>query len=320
MNTQKIVPHLWFDKEAKEAADFYTSVFPESRITNVTTLRDVPGGNADIVAFELAGHRFTAISAGPLFKFNPSISFILNFDPSKDRNAKKNLDAMWKKLSDGGKTLMPLDAYPFSKRYGWTEDKYGVSWQLMLTDPEGEERPFITPSLMFVGRNAGKAEKATEHYISTFKNAKRGALVRYPKGMAPEKEGTIMFTDFLLERQWFAAMDSANEHKFEFNEAISLMVKCDSQKEIDHYWGKLSAVPEAEQCGWLKDKYGVSWQVTPRAMDTMMTDGTGEQIARVTKAFLPMKKFDLAALERAYEGDAKPMRTPTARSTSAKKR
>lgn len=298
---QKIVPHLWYDKEAKEAAEFYCSIFPDSKITNVTTLQDTPSGDCDIVSFELSKQPFMSISAGPLFKFNPSVSFMLNFDPSRDKNARKNLDATWEKLSSGGTALMPLDKYPFSERYGWIQDKYGLSWQLILSNPDGEERPFIVPSLMFVGTVCGKAEEATDFYLSVFKNTKRGMIARYPEGMAPSKEGTIMFTDFMLENQWFAAMDSAGEHKFAFNEAVSLMVYCDDQKEIDDYWEKLSAVPEAEQCGWLKDKYGLSWQIVPVGMDEMMRNGTKEQIARLTQAFLPMKKFNLAELRKAYE-------------------
>lgn len=297
----KIVPHLWYDKEAKEAATFYCAVFPNSQITNVTTLHDTPSGDCDIVSFELNGQPFMSISAGPLFKFNPSVSFFVNFDPSKDQNARKNLDAMWEKLSQGGTALMPLDKYPFSERYGWIQDKYGLSWQLILSNPEGEERPFIVPSLMFVGAVCGKAEEATNFYLSVFKNTKRGMIARYPKGMEPDKEGTIMFTDFMIENQWFAAMDSAREHNFVFNEAISLMVFCDSQKEIDYYWEKLSAVPNAEQCGWLRDKYGLSWQITATVLHEMMQKGTKQQIARVTQAFLPMKKFDLAELQKAYK-------------------
>jgi predicted 3-demethylubiquinone-9 3-methyltransferase (glyoxalase superfamily) len=109
-------------------------------------------------------------------------------------------------------------------------------------------------------------------------------------------------TDFTLEGQWFAAMDSAHEHNFRFNEAISFMVNCATQEEIDYYWGKLSTVPEAEQCGWLKDKFGLSWQIVPTELDAMMRDGTPEHIARVTEAFLKMKKFDLAELCKAYQG------------------
>jgi predicted 3-demethylubiquinone-9 3-methyltransferase (glyoxalase superfamily) len=300
---QKIVPHLWFDKEAKEAAEFYRSVFPDSKVTSVTILHNTPSGDVDTVAFELWGQKFMAISAGPLFKFNPSISFFVNFDPSREENASKKLDTMWQKLSEGGKALMPLDKYPFSERYGWIEDKYGLSWQLILTDPEGVPRPPIVPSLLFVNDVYGQAEEAMNFYLSVFDNSKQGLLARYSEGMEPDKEGTIMFADFMLENQWFAAMDSAHEHKFKFNEAISFMVYCDTQAEIDEYWEKLSAVPEAEQCGWLKDRYGVSWQIVPTAMDEMMSQGTSDQMGRVTEAFLKMKKFDIAELKRAYEGE-----------------
>lgn len=298
---QKIVPHLWFDKEAKEAAEFYCSIFPDSKVTEASTLHDTPSGDVDTVSFELWGQKFMAISAGPLFKFNPSVSFFVNFDPSREANASEKLDALWEKLSEGGTALMPLDQYPFSKRYGWIQDKYGVSWQLILTNPEGDPRPPIVPSLLFVGDVVGQAEEAMKLYLSVFKNSKEGLVARYPQGMEPDQEGTIMFADFMLENQWFAAMDSAHEHQFSFNEAISFMVSCETQEEIDHYWHKLSAVPEAEQCGWLKDKFGVSWQIVPTAMAEMMSQGTPEQMARVTEAFLQMKKFDLARLQQAYE-------------------
>lgn len=299
---QKITPHLWFDKEAIEAANFYAAAFPDGKVTNVTQIKDTPSGDCDIVSFELAGFKFMAISAGPLFKFNPSISFMFNFDPSKDAQAEENLNALWAKLSEGGKELMPLDAYPFSKRYGWIEDKFGVTWQLILTDPEGEDRPFIIPSLLFTKGNAGRAEEAIDTYVSVFKDSKKGNVAHYPAGMEPHTEGHLMFGDFTLEGQWFAAMDSAGPHDFTFNEAISLMVSCDSQAEIDHYW-QLSAVPEAEQCGWLKDKFGVAWQVTSSEMERMLSEGTPEQKQRVTQAFLQMKKFDIATLEAAYKGN-----------------
>src|SRR5260370_40865472 len=95
------------------------------------------------------------ISAGPLFPFNPSVYFILNFDPAKDNDVRAHLDRLWEQLSEGGTTLMLLDTYPFSERYGWIQDRYGLSWQLMLTNPSGEERPFFIPSLMLTGKTAG---------------------------------------------------------------------------------------------------------------------------------------------------------------------
>jgi predicted 3-demethylubiquinone-9 3-methyltransferase (glyoxalase superfamily) len=306
---QKITPHLWFDKEAKEAAGFYASIFPDSRVLSTTTLPDTPSGDSDIVSFRLWGKDFMAISAGPYFKFNPSVSFVVNFDslffassPSPEKEARASHDRAWEKLSEGGEVLMPIDQYPFSERFGWIQDQYGLSWQLMLTNPEGDPRPAIIPFLMFVGANCGRAEEAIDFYRSVFKDSKSGSVMRYGPHQAPDKEGTIAFADFMLENEWFAAMDSALEHKFAFNEAVSFMVSCETQEEIDDYWGKLSAVPEAEQCGWLKDRFGLSWQIVPKEMDEMMQKGTPEQIARVTQAFLPMKKLDLAELKKAFEG------------------
>ncbi len=307
---QKIVPHLWFDTEAVEAAKFYVAAFGSStsslqaggsKITQTTVLKDTPSGDCDFVLFDLAGYTFMGISAGPHFKLNPSVSFMVNFDPSEDKDARKNLDALWEKLSDGGKALMPLDTYPFSDHYGWIMDKYGVSWQLILTKPEGEPRPFIIPSIMFTGDITGKADEAIDFWVSVFKNSKRGMTAPYPPGASPEKAAKIMFAEFMLEGQWFTAMDSGHMHKFSFSEAISLLVHCKDQKEIDYYSDKLSADPEAEQCGWLKDKYGFSWQASPVQMEEML-QGDKKAVARVMRAFMPMKRVDLAALEKAYEG------------------
>ncbi|MES2437122.1 MAG: VOC family protein [Patescibacteria group bacterium] len=297
---QKITPHLWFDTQAKEAAEFYISIFPNSKINTVSQLRNTPSGDCDIVSFEIEGQPFMSISAGPYFKINPSVSFLLNFDPSVWPDAEERLNTLWAHLIDGGNALMPLQEYPHSKWYGWVQDKYGVSWQLMLTNPDGEKRPFVTPSIMYANTVAGKAEEAIDFYTSVFKDGKRGTTARYPAGMEPDKEGTLMYADFFIMNTWLAAMDSARSHEFIFNEGVSLMIPCDTQEEIDYYWQKLSAVPEAEQCGWLKDKFGLSWQVTSTALDTMMTQGTQEQIDRVTQAFLKMKKFDIATLEKAY--------------------
>jgi len=305
---QKITPHLWFDKEAREAAEFYASVFPDSKINDISAIKDTPSGDCDIVSFQVWGQSFMSISAGPLFKINPSVSFIVNFDPLffKGQNgpdkeaARKKLDTVWDSLSEGGTVLMPIDKYPFSERYGWIQDRFGVSWQLMLSDPVGEPRPSIVPSMLFVGENAGRAEKAINFYVDVFHDAKVGVLYRYGPNQAPDKEGTIMYADFMLENGWFAAMDSAQKHQFNFNEAISFRVHCDTQQEIDYYWGKLSAVPQAEQCGWLKDRFGLSWQIVPSKMNEMMRDREPKRVARVTEAFLKMKKFDLAELEKAY--------------------
>jgi predicted 3-demethylubiquinone-9 3-methyltransferase (glyoxalase superfamily) len=292
---QKIAPHLWFDKQAVEAAEFYSSTFPNSKVTNVSTLNDTPSGDADVVSFAIFGQPFMAISAGPLFKFTPAISFLVNC------KTKDEVDELWKKLAEAGTALMPLDSYPFSERYGWTADRYGVSWQVMYTADEDIIQRII-PTLMFVGEVSGRAEEAVNSYTTVFRNSKIDHIVRYGEGEEPDKEETIRHAGFTLEGQKFAAMDSAHDHGFGFNEAISLMVGCDTQDEIDYYWSSLSAVPEAEQCGWLKDKFGVSWQIVPSGLSELLGSGTKEQMARVTEAFLQMKKFDIAELKRAYEG------------------
>jgi predicted 3-demethylubiquinone-9 3-methyltransferase (glyoxalase superfamily) len=184
---QKIIPHLWFDTEAKQAAEFYCAAFPDSKILDTAVLHDTPSGDCDVVAFNLKGYDFMAISAGPAFKINPSVSFILNFDPSQDKEAEGHLQILWDKLADGGSVLMPLQEYPFSKQYGWLQDKYGVSWQLALTNPEGEPRPFILPSLMFAGDNTNKAEEAVKFYLSVFKNTKQGIVAPYTEDTGPAK-------------------------------------------------------------------------------------------------------------------------------------
>jgi predicted 3-demethylubiquinone-9 3-methyltransferase (glyoxalase superfamily) len=290
----KITPHLWFDREAVEAAELYSSTFPNSRVTDVSTLHDTPSGDADVVSFELFGRPFMATSAGPLFKFTPAVSFLVRCRSTEE------VDELWEKLSEGGAALMPLDSYPFSERYGWTEDRYGLSWQVMYAGDEDVQQR-ITPALMFVGEVCGRAEEAVDFYVSVFPDSKLGQVLRWAEGEEPDKEGTIKHARFTLAGQEFAAMDSAYDHNFGFNEAVSFMVGCETQDEIDYYWESLSAVPEAEQCGWLKDKFGVSWQIVPSILGELLGSGTEEQTARVTEAFLQMKKFDLAELKRAYE-------------------
>ena len=313
---QKIVPHLWFDKDTEQAIGFYIAAFNEStyksgdsKIISIARYErgmNAPGvdkmvGKVMTAIFELGGYRLMALDGGPVFQKNPSVSFFLNFDPSRDKEARENLDRMWTKLSAGGKVLMELQEYPFSKHYGWVQDRYGLSWQLILTNPEGEPRPFVIPSLLFVGEVVGKAEEARDFYVSLFKNSRRGEIARYPKGMEPDKEGTVMFSDFMLENQWFAAMDSAHSHAFAFNEGISLLVNCSDQAEVDYFWKKLTTNGGQESmCGWLKDKYGLSWQITPIRMGQLLNDGDKKKSLAAVNAMLKMKKIVIADLEKAY--------------------
>lgn len=297
---QKIVPNIWFDSQAEEAAEFYTSTFKNSNILTTVPYTEVgqeihgqTPGSVMTIDLELEGYRFSLLNAGPVFSPNPSISFFVNCE-SKDE-----VDRLWAALSEGGRTLMPLDTYPFSQWYGWVEDKFGVSWQVSVAD-----EPFakIVPSLLFVGDNVGKAEEAVHFYVSVFRDAEAKGFFRYEAGQEPDKAGTIAYADFMLAGQSFAAMDSAREHGYTFSEGISLIVNCDDQAEVDYYWGKLSAVPEAEQCGWLKDKYGVSWQITPIGYYDMMKDPASPGAKRAMEAMFKMKKLDIAELEKAYNG------------------
>lgn len=292
---QKIIPHLWFDREAKEATAFYATLFADSKIKNVTTIHDTPSGDADTVSFTLAGTDFMAISAGPYFKLNPSISLFVVFENEVE------IDEVWNKLSEGGKVMMPYDSYPWAKKYGWLEDRYGLSWQLSMSEHHNMEQK-ITPQLMFTQDKAGKTKEALEYYVSIFPDSRIGMMVPYEKGDG-DTEGFIKHARFTLAGQNFLAMDSSGPHNFTFNEAFSLIVNCETQEEIDMYWEKLSAVPEAEQCGWLKDKFGVSWQIIPIAMGKMMASGDAEKMGRVTQAFLKMKKFDIALLQKAFDGE-----------------
>lgn len=279
--TQKITPNLWFDGNAREAADFYVAAFADGRITSTSYYPETAEeGLADFqqplagkeltVEFALGDTQFVGINAGPEFKPTAAISFMVNFDPSRDEQARQHLDQLWAKLSDGGQVLMPLDAYPHSQRYGWINDRYGFSWQLILTDPEGEPRPFIIPSLLFSGAKVGKAEEALQFYAGLFKNSRLGTLARYPEPTGPAPAGGLMFGEAELDGQWLVAMDSGVKQSFNFNEAVSLSIACRDQAEIDYFWQALSSLPEAEQCGWCKDKYGLSWQVVPANIDELM--------------------------------------------------
>jgi predicted 3-demethylubiquinone-9 3-methyltransferase (glyoxalase superfamily) len=304
---QRIIPCLWFDDQAEEAAKFYLSMFEDSETTNTTRYgeagQEVHGnapGSVMTVEFELEGQAFTALNGGPHFTLNPSISFTVAFE------TKEELDRLWEKLYDGGMAMMPLQEYPFSERFGWVQDKFGVSWQLNYVG-EGNVEQKITPSFMFVGEQAGHAEEAMNVYTSIFPNAAVNGITRYEAGQEPDEEGTVSNAQFTLDGQQLTAMDSNHEHQFSFNEALSLQVMCEGQEEVDHFWDKLSegGDEEAQQCGWLKDKYGLSWQVVPRAWLEMANDPDPAKSERVFESMLQMKKFDITELKRAYDGPQK---------------
>ncbi len=299
--TQKIIPNLWYDDQAQEAAEFYTSLFNDSSIGNITHYSQVgyeihgrPEGSIMTVEFELAGYRFIGLNGGPHFKFTPAISFFVVCETEKE------IDKLWKELSDGGMALMELDTYDWSEKYGWVQDRYGLTWQLSLGKLEDVGQK-ITPCLMFVSEQ-GRAEEAVNFYTDLFNGSEIEGILRYGEG-EDQPEGAVKHAQFELAGEVFMAMDTSPKHAdFSFNEAISLLIECETQDEIDSYWDNLSSDPKAEQCGWLKDRFGVSWQVSPTILNEMLRDSDREKVDRLTRAFLQMKKFDIQKLKQAFEG------------------
>jgi predicted 3-demethylubiquinone-9 3-methyltransferase (glyoxalase superfamily) len=304
--TKKLISNgLWFDNQAEEAANFYTSVFPQSRIGDILLYGkegfEIHGGRENtvmLVEFELCGEKFVAINGGPLFTFNPSLSFFVVCETEEET------DKVWSKLMEGGKVMMPYQKYDWSEKYGWLSDRFGLSWQISY-GKISDVGQALTPSFLFVGEQCGRAKEAIEFYTSIFKDSSVGRIHKHPAG-GQEIEGTIAHAQFTLAGQQFMIMESAmKEHKFGFNEAISIIINCEKQEEIDYYWEKLTADGGQEsQCGWLKDKFGVAWQVDSTELTRMLKDKNKEKVGRVTNAFLHMKKFDIEELKQAFEGEA----------------
>lgn len=296
---QRIVPNIWCQGTAAEAGTFYASVFPES--TSAVTARYPEIGLPDfqrdyagkelVVDVDIQGYRVRLINAGNEFRPTPALSFMVTVDPrrfggdaSDDTEARAVIDRIWAALGDGGAVLMPLAAYPFSPRFGWLADRYGVNWQLMLPEPAGNEIPFVAPHFLFTGAQP-RVREAVEFYTELFDDAAVGSLVSYPEGGGQQG---VMFGDFTLAGQRFTAADGGAMHDFTFTPGFSLQADCADQAEIDRLWAALSAVPEAEQCGWLVDRFGVSWQIVPSMMDELM------QRPQAYQHMLAMKKLVIA--------------------------
>jgi predicted 3-demethylubiquinone-9 3-methyltransferase (glyoxalase superfamily) len=285
-----INPFLWFSDQAEAAAHFYVSIFPNSKLGEVSRYGEGgpgPAGTVMVATFELCGQMFNALNGGPVFSITPAISFFVSVQTETEAQT------LWDKLSDGGKVLMEFGEYPFSKKYGWLNDKYGVSWQIFT----GEQGPKITPMLMFTGDVNGKAQAAMDFYTATFPNSKITFTAKYEPG-TPDA-GNIMHAVFTLNSQEFMAMESGLEHAFTFTEGISFVVSCDTQTEIDSFWNALSAHPEAEQCGWLKDQYGVSWQIIPSMLMDFLGHKNPAKAHSAMMAMMQMKKMDIAKFKEA---------------------
>lgn len=273
-----IFPCLWFDGQAKAAADLYCSIFSNSKITTDTPM---------VVQFEIEGKKIMGLNGGPMFKINPSISLFVTCQTNEE------IENIWNKLIDGGMAMMALDKYPWSEKYGWVVDKFGMTWQLMLGNMPAESQK-ITISFLFVGEQYGKAEQAINHYTAIFPKSQIHSLQHYQAGEG-QPEGTLKFGNFSLNNELFAAMDGFGAHEFKFNEGVSLVVECDTQEEIDNYWNSLLADGGKESmCGWLVDKFGVSWQIIPQIIGKLMSDP--EKGSRVMQAVMKMKKLDIETM------------------------
>jgi predicted 3-demethylubiquinone-9 3-methyltransferase (glyoxalase superfamily) len=242
-----------------------------------------------VVTFELNGTKFMGLNGGPMFKINPSISFFVNCPTIEE------VDTIWDKLLAGGKALMAIDKYPWSERYGWLQDKFGLTWQISIAN-DGDTKLKIRPSFLFTNQQFGKAEEAINFYTSIFKDSKTDLLFHYPE--SEEHSGKVLYAEFQLNQQPFIAMDGPGVHQYSFNEAVSLVIHCDTQAEIDEYWEKLTSDGGQEGvCGWLRDRFGVSWQVVPSALGKLMSNP--EKAGRVMQAVMKMKKFDIDTLKNA---------------------
>ena len=277
--------------------EFYLTVFNNARVTSVNRYSadgaaacGQEAGSVMTVAFQLEGQDFAAINGGPVFQITPVVSFFVNCDTTQE------IDTLWEKLTEGGTIMMELDKYHFSERYGWVQDKFGVSWQLIL--PGRVQK--ITPCLMFAGEQHKKAEEAINFYISVFNNSSIIQLERYGAEMGPE--GAVVHAKFMLEGQEFTAMDSHMELPSDFNPAISFVVSCDNQDEVDYFWSRLSEGGDemAQQCGWLTDKFGLSWQIVPKILLELLSDPDPKKSSNVMQAMLQMKKIDINILQKAY--------------------
>jgi predicted 3-demethylubiquinone-9 3-methyltransferase (glyoxalase superfamily) len=274
-----IHPCLWFDGQAKEAASLYCSLFKNSRIIDDTPI---------VVTFELNGNKFMGLNGGPKFKINPSISVFVLCESEEETNT------LWEKLIEGGKALIPIGKYDWSERYGWLQDRFGLTWQISLNG-DAPIRQKIRSCMLFTGSRFGMAEKALKFYTSVFEHSSTDLLMQYPEGT--EHTGKVLYSEFNLNKQNLIAMDGPGVHDYTFNEGVSFVVECESQKEIDYYWESLTAGGHEGQCGWLKDQFGVSWQIVPAILGKLMTDP--EKGPRVMQAFLKMRKFDIETLLKA---------------------
>ena len=276
-----IYPCLTITGKIQEASDYYIDVFGAGKVSQ---------SNHFVIQIELSGQKIMLLNEGPTSTPNPSISFMVMAKSAEET------EKYWDKLAAGGKILMALDSYPWSPKYGWVEDKYGVSWQLYTGTKEDSVQKFC-PTLMFTGEKAGKAAEAIQYYTQLFPNSNIQGILKYAEGEG-DRTDFVKHAQFKLNDYVMMAMDSSADHGFGFNDAISLVVECETQQEIDKYWQQLTGNGGREvACGWLTDQYGISWQIIPKALGKLISDP--ERGQRAMGAMMKMKKLVIADLENA---------------------
>jgi len=300
MKNQKneIIPCLWFKSEAEEAVKFYTCLFDEAAIANTSRYgkegyeqHGMPEGTVLSMNFTLSGKNFLALNGGPHYSFTPAVSFFVVCESMVE------LENLWEGLANGGTVMMPLDNYEWSEKYGFLEDRFGVSWQLSF-GKIADTGQKISSSYMFIVDQFGRGEEAVHFYTSIFNPSSIDGILRFPD-QEGDLAGKVQHAQFKILGETFMIMENAFDHQFSITPAISQIIQCETQEEIDHYWEKLSEGGKEEQCGWLKDRYGISWQVVP----TMLSKGLEDpaKAKKLMAAFMPMKKLDIETLEEAIQ-------------------
>ena len=271
-----IYPCLWLNGQAREAADFYMGLFKDSTLISE---------NHFVTLFSIEGKTIMAMNGGPMFSINPAISMMVS------RVSKGECKRLWDHLSVDGKVLMPLNKYPWSEYYGWIQDRFGFSWQIMLS---GSDK--LVPSMLFTGVQMGKAVPAMEFYTALFPESG----IDFKNYYADDSPfaSNINYAEFHLANYSLVAMDGPNEHGFTFSEGVSMVVNCKNQEEIDLFWKELTSNGGQEsQCGWCKDQFGLSWQIVPHHISQLI--GDSDKGKRATQVLFTMKKIDIKALENA---------------------
>jgi predicted 3-demethylubiquinone-9 3-methyltransferase (glyoxalase superfamily) len=279
-----IFPCLWYDHNAKESAEFYCKIF------NGRTTADTPV----VMNIDLFGQKLMLLNGGPHFEKNPSVSFMVICETEDE------VQRYWDQLIEGGNALMALDSYPWSEKFGWVSDQYGTNWQLFLGDKTNDQK--IVPTLMFMHKNNGKAMEAMEFYTQTFPNSKIGNILKYKDGGEPnENPENVQHANFVIDGYDIYCMDSSHDHKFDFNEGVSMVVMTNDQEETDRLWNTLiSGGGRESMCGWLKDKYEMNWQIVPKRLIELMNDSDQEKAQKVVQKMMKMQKIIIKDLEEAY--------------------